>query len=100
MVTTILVLTVISLLLVLMLIPVVMLMLKQDLPKYVDYGDVEVAGQEEIFSRRRQKLLNQSISLTKPEQLKDLSYCTLKYQQLQISIARTFLLIQHLKVTS
>ena len=51
-------LTVISLLLVLMLIPVVMLMLKPDLPKYVDYGDVEVAGQEEIPSRRRQKLLN------------------------------------------
>ena len=53
-----LVLTVISLQLVLMLFPDVMLMVKPDLPKYVDYGDVEVAGQEEIFSRRRQKLLN------------------------------------------
>ena len=53
-----LVLTVISLQLVLMLFPDVMLMVKPDLPKYVDYGDVEVAGQEEIFSRRRQKLFN------------------------------------------
>ena len=34
-----------------------------DLPKDVDDGHVEVTGQEEILSRRRQKLVNKQICL-------------------------------------